>query len=121
MQWVLPEPRVVLVYQALQGCRDLQDHQVKMPNGSILCTLPSDRYVQNRGRGPHLELGRQPVWILAVSFPLVSFYQLCGSNYGGMTTLQVQQSFTQSSHRQQSERQGHELWGREGVTIIRLA
>lgn len=110
MQWGLPGPRVVLVHQALQGCRDLRDHQVKMPNGSILCALPSDRCVRIRGREPHLELGHQPVWILAVISPLVSFLSaLCGNSYGGMTTLQEQQSFTRSSHRRQSERQGHGL------------
>lgn len=30
-QWGFPGPLAVLVHQALQGCQDLQDHQVKMP------------------------------------------------------------------------------------------
>lgn len=39
MQWVLLEPQVVLVYQALQGCRDLQDHQVT----SYIAKVPLDK------------------------------------------------------------------------------
>lgn len=58
IQWGLLGPQAVLVHQAPQGHRDLQDHQVKKPK------RPNDRCVQIRGSGPCLELGHQPVWPL---------------------------------------------------------
>lgn len=39
MQWGLPGPRAVLVHRALQGCRDLQDHQVT----SYIAKVPLDK------------------------------------------------------------------------------
>lgn len=57
MQWGHLGPQVVLVHQALQGHRDLQDHQVEMPNGAPLVYTAQWQMCANQGQWTVLAAG----------------------------------------------------------------